>query len=276
MRLAVLCLTLLAGPALAADFEGVITGKPTKSDPGKPGLESMKMFLSPAGWRMEATGDMTQKGAKGAAGEETFRMTVLWRAAEPAVTYILNDASKAYLKHDISKDKEVIAGIEEPKVEKLGKATFLGRSVQKVKVTYKDRTQELWVDTSLKFPAAALAALSRENGAQNASWRALEKAGVGGIPLKEVNADGTSGWEATSVERKSLPTSLFQVPAGFHEAKDALEMAPPGKQAELRKQRDEMMKKMTPEQRARMEEMMKKYQQGTPAPSAPAPQPPAQ
>ena len=258
MRLVALCLTLVASSALAADFEGILTGKPTRSDATQPGLESMKMYLSPAGWRMEATGEAGKKGAKGDSGETPFRMTVLWRAADPGVTYILNDDSKAYMKHDISKEKEAVA--EPPKVEKLGKITFLGRSVERVKVTHKDHSQELWVDTSLKFPAAALAALNREQGGRS-SWRALEKAGVAGIPLKEVNADGTSGWEATSVERKSLPASMFQVPAGFHQATDPLDMAPPGKQAELKKERDEALQKMSPEQRQKLEEMMKKYQQ---------------
>jgi hypothetical protein len=265
MRSIVLSLTLLASSALAADFEGVITGKPTSTTPGKTHLETMKMYLSPAGVRMEATGEASLKGKSdaGKGDSDAFQMTVLWRAAEPGVTYIINDQAQAYMKHDISKDKETSTA-EAPKVEKLGKTTFLGRSVERIKVTFpspSNREQELWIDTSIKFPAAALAAFSQEQRSGSSSLRSLEKAGVTGIPLKEINAAGGSGWEATSVEKKSLPASLFQVPASFHQAKDPLEMAPPGKQAELKKQRDAQLKAMTPEQRAKLEEMMKKYQQ---------------
>jgi len=254
MRLSLLCLTLLASPSLAGDFEGIITGKPVVNDGGVVGLSSMKMYLAPAGFRLEASGQ--KPGSAGA----PFQMTMMWRAADPGATYILNDEAKAYMKHDISKAKQTDS--EAPTVEKLGKASYLGHSVERVKVTFPNRTAtELWVDTSLHFPAAALAAFGHEQGGKSGAWRALEKAGVVGIPLKELNGDGKSGWEATSVEKKSLPASLFQVPSDFHEAKDPLDMAPPGQQSALKKQRDDALKNMTPEQRAKFEEMMKKYQQ---------------
>jgi hypothetical protein len=54
---------------------------------------------------------------------------------------------------------------------------------------------------------------------------------------------------------------MFQIPSGFHQATDPLDMAPAGKQADLKKQRDEALQKMSPEQRQKVEEMMKKYQQ---------------
>ncbi len=254
MRLSLLCVTLLASPALAGDFEGVITGKSVDAQATAAGLNSMTMYVSPAGFRMEASGQ--KPGSTGA----HFQMTVLWRAAEPGATYILNAESKAYMKHDISqaKAKDTAA----PTVEKLGKTTFLGRSVERVKVTTAGQTPtELWMDTSLRFPAAALSAFGQEQGSRNTSWRALEKAGVMGIPLKEVRGEGKGGWEATSVEKKSLPASLFQVPADYHQAKDPLDMVPAGQQEALKKKRDEALKNMTPEQRAKFEEMMKKYQQ---------------
>jgi hypothetical protein len=260
MRLAVLCLTLAATSALAGDFEGIITGKPTNTDVKKAGVGSMKMYIAPAGLRMEVVGEVDAQG-KGDAGATPFQMIILWRMAEPGVTYMINDVAKAYMKHDLTKAKAEAAAKEPPKIEKLGKATYLGRPVERVKVISESHTEELWVDTSLHFPAGAVAALSQDRGMANASWRALEKAGVAGIPLKQLNADGTSGWEASSVEKKSLPASLFQLPAGFHEAKDPLDMAPPSQQAELKKRRDEALQKMTPEQRQKLEEMMKKYGQ---------------
>ena len=252
MRPILLCLTLVALPSWAGDFEGVITGHPVVNGSSGATVNSMKMYLSPAGFRVEASGQ--KPGASGI----PFQMTMLWRADEPSVTYLLNDEAKAYMKHDISQVKA--AEGDTPKVEKLGRTTFLGHSVERVKVTFNNgKASELWIDTSLHFPSAALAAFAQQQGEKNSSWRALEKAGVLGIPLKELN--GASGWEATSVEKKSVPKAMFQIPADFHEAKDPLDLASPGQQAALKKQRDDALKNMTPEQRAKYEELMKKYQQ---------------
>jgi hypothetical protein len=253
MRLFLLCFTLVASPVVAADFEGVITGKSVTGEASAV-LNSMTMYVSRGGVRVEASGQ--RPGSTGGA----FQMTMLWQAADPGTTYLINPESKAYLKHDITKLKP--SDTAAPTVEKLGKTTFLGRSVERVKVTMPGQSPtELWIDTSLHFPAAALTALGHEESGRNKSWQALEKAGVGGIPLKEISGSGKSGWEATSVEKKSLPASLFQVPADYHEAKDPLDLAPPGQADALKKKRDEALKNMTPEQRAKFEEMMKKYQQ---------------
>jgi hypothetical protein len=251
MRMVLFCLTLAASQAMAADFEGIITGKPIGANEQ---VQSMKMYLSSTGVRMEATG-VAQKSTPGGGG---FALTMVWQASDPNNFYLLNPANQTYLKHDISKVQNAAGATEGPKVEKLGPATFLGHSVQKAKVTFSGgRTQELWVDTSLHFPASALALFGQERGSQNSPWKALEKAGINGIPLKDIDAEGKSGWEATNVEKKSLPASLFQIPPGYHEAKSALDMLPAEQQAALKAKMDAM----TPEQRAKLEEAMKKAAQ---------------
>jgi hypothetical protein len=250
MRVVLFCLTLAATQAQAADFEGIITGQPV----GQTGVQSMKMYLSPTGVRMEVSGVGQKAAASG------FTITMVWQASDPNNFYLLNPANKTYLKHDLSKAQQAASTADAPKVEKLGTATFLGHTVQKVKVTFAGaggRSQELWVDTALHFPASALALFGQERGPQTSPWKALEKAGVAGIPLKDLDGDGKSGWEASSVEKKSLSASLFQIPPDFHEAKNALDMLPAEQQAALKAKMDAM----TPEQRAKMEEMMKKATQ---------------
>jgi hypothetical protein len=247
MRLVLLCLTLAASAAQAADFEGIITGAPV----GQSQVQAMKMYLSPAGVRMEASG----VGKQAAAG---YTITMVWQASDPNNFYLLNPANKSYLKHDLGKAEQAASKVDAPKVEKLGSTTFIGHSVQRVKVTFANgKSQELWVDTSLHFPASALALFGQERGPQISPWKALEKAGVAGIPLKDLDGEGKSGWAATSVEKKSLSASLFQIPPDFHEAKNALDMLPADQQAAIKAKMDAM----TPEQRAKMEEMMKKAAQ---------------
>jgi Domain of unknown function (DUF4412) len=248
MRPLLLCLTLAATPALAEDFEGVITGKPLADRAKAGGLESLSMSLSPAGARVEATVVMGQKG------EGEMHTIMVWRVGDPNTAYILNPATKTYLKHDVSKAREAASGAAVPTVEKLGTTTFLGHSVERVRVTQAGKTQEYWVDTSLHFPSAALGAFGLDKNAKNGAWAAMDKAGVLGIPLKDVNGDGTSGWEASSVEQKRLPASLFEVPADYHESKNGgLDMLPPAQRAAM----EERLNSMTPEQRAKFEEAMK-------------------
>ena len=257
MRLLLLFLTLSATQALAADFEGVITGKPISADGSTGQLRSLKMFLSPAGVRIEVTAAGDKDGTGAGAG---FSITTVWQASDPTHSYLLNPVNKTYFKRDISKAQNAASTAAPPTVEKLGTATFLGKTVQRVKVTFAGaggRSQELWIDTSLHFPASALALFGQEQGGQHSPWKALEKAGVNGIPVKDLDSEGKAGWEASSIEKKSLPASLFQVPSDFHEAKNAIEMLPAAQQAKMKQQLDSM----TPEQRARVEEAMKKASQ---------------
>jgi hypothetical protein len=246
MRLLLVCLTLAATSALAKDFEGVIIGKPVETVASQgPGLQSLKISLASSGARVEAV------------GQGGFQYVMVWRADEPDTAYILSPASKTYMKHDISKAQKAAAAADAPTVEKLGKATFLGHPVERVKVTTVGKnTREIWVDTSLHFPAAALTAFGMERNKKNGVWAALDKAGLAGIPLKDLGTDGKSGWEATSVEARSLPTSLFIVPADYREG-TPMDMLSPDQQAKIQAH----LNSMTPEQRAKYEEMMKKMTQ---------------
>ncbi|HMK72672.1 MAG TPA: DUF4412 domain-containing protein [Myxococcaceae bacterium] len=260
-RAAILAALFVALPAGAADFEGVITGKTFAKahDPGTPG-GTMRMFVSPAGVRMQVTGEMEMPSRGGSEKKKvSIDFIMLWRSAEPGFHYWINEQNKTYEKKAIekreSKEKSDI------KVERLGTGTVAGRSVEHVKVTgTSGRVEELWVDPSLSFPPSALAALKREEN-EGGWWQAIQKAGVKGIPLKMTNQDGTSGWEATSVEKKSLPGSLFSIPSDYREAKGYMDMLSPEQAQEMQKMREDAMKNMTPEQRQQMQEMMKKMQQ---------------
>ena len=61
-------------------------------------------------------------------------------------------------------------------------------------------------------------------------------------------------WELVKAEKRALPASTFEVPAGYKETSMMGTMMSP----EQQKQMEDAMKNMTPEQRKMMEEMMKK------------------
>jgi hypothetical protein len=238
--LLVLCTAAL--PALA--FEGVI---------------DTKMRVSGKEMQMTGTGTITIKGLNYRLDSEMsmptgpVRMSSLVRADQPNVTYIINEKSKTYHKLDASKDPSD-GDWSKWKVTKLGKETVAGRSTEHVQLQKDDRSDamEVWVDTQLVSASELAKSFSRGSG--NGWWKALEKAGLAGVPLKFVS-HGKEGkeqavWEATKVTAKSVPSSTFDVPAGYTEGQGSFGGMGGG-----------AMNKLTPEQQKQLQEMMEKRQQ---------------
>jgi hypothetical protein len=240
--LLVLCTAAL--PALA--FEGVI---------------DTKMTISAKEMGMSGTGTITIKGLNFRMDNEMAlptgptKMTSIARAEEPGVTYILNDRNKTFQKIDSKKDAPD-GDAEKWTVKKLGKETIAGRTTEHVTVQRdnKSETMEVWVDTHLVSAADLAKAFSQ--GSNNGWWKALEKAGVAGVPLKFVShskeGKDQATWEATRVTAKPVPSSAFQIPPGYTEG-SSFGMGAVGGGA---------MDKLTPEQKKQLEEMMKKAGDG--------------
>jgi hypothetical protein len=249
------CLSAL--PALA--FEGVIDMKMS----GSTGSKDQKQQIN-------GTGTLTIKGLN--SRFETVmslpgmtaptKMAVIHKASEPNVTYMVYEATKTYHRMDTKNDE---AGDRESAsrytVKRLGKDTIAGRTTEHVLITREGgEDTEVWVDRNLVSVGDLEKAFSSGNR-PGAWWSALKKEGVAGVPLKVVSKskDGSDrgGMEATRVQAKSVSSSEFEVPAGYTEAKAG------SGGAFTPQQREEMMKKamerMSPEQRQRVEEMMKQH-----------------
>ena len=81
---------------------------------------------------------------------------------------------------------------------------------------------------------------------------------VCGVEISRVRnekGEGTWTWEATSVKAQSVPDSAFKVPAGYTESKGYGGMSTEQQQ----QMREQMMKQLSPEQRQKIEEMMKQH-----------------
>jgi hypothetical protein len=238
--LLVLCTAAL--PALA--FEGVIDTKLTMT--GKEASMSGVGAVTIKGlnFRLDNTMNLPTGPAT---------MTSIARADEPGVTYILNDKSKTFQKLD-SKHDASDSEASKWTVKRLGKETVAGRTTEHV-LLQKDGgsdAMEVWVDTQLVSASDLAKALARGGG--NGWWKALEKAGVAGVPLKFVSR-GKEGkdqatWEATKVTAKSVPSSAFEIPAGYTEGQGGFGSMGGG-----------AMNKLTPEQQKQLQEMMQKRQQ---------------
>ncbi|HSP19711.1 MAG TPA: DUF4412 domain-containing protein, partial [Myxococcaceae bacterium] len=260
--LAALCLA--AVPALA--FEGVIDTKMTAAGGemgGKPMSFNGSGKISIKGLNTRMDQEMNMPGVSG-----PMKQTVIHRADEPNVTYILHDATKTYTKLNADKDEGKQAG-EGWSVKKIGKDTVAGRSTEHVQVMHQGKEpMDLWIDTALVSAGDLEKAFASGDRRQGGWWPALKKAGGAGIPLKVV-APGEHGggmtWEATSVKSQSVPDSAFKIPAGFTESNAGMgagmgagSMTPEQQQ----QMREQMMQKLTPEQRKQVEQMMKQRQGG--------------
>ena len=252
--------------AASAQFEGVIEMKTSVSDPtgASRGGGTQKIFLSDAGSRMEMDMQMAQMGG--------MKMIMLIKNATPDVMYKLNEGSKTYTEIDLAKAREMAAqtkGQSQYAVEKLGEEKILGYKTQHVRVTNlkrPDEKMEMWISNDFGN-ADRLAKMQAAQG-RDGLGKALKEANVAGMPMKSViNGNGANViMEVVNVDKKSLPPATFEIPEGYSKSAggimDDLGAMTEPKADDARKQLQEAVKNMTPEQRAAMEKMMKQMKPG--------------
>lgn len=266
--LCILVLLAVASTAVA-QFEGVLEMKMTITDNGgaHQGDGTMKCAISKAGSRSEMNMQMPQM---------SMAMVMLVKSDTPNTVYRINDASRTYAEINVSKAQAMAApGSDDDQytVKKLGEEKILGYNTQHVLVIHRDTTNELWTarefldyDTFSKMQARLGGRMGRDNGMA----KALKDAGADGMPLKSVASAGDGGkvtMEVTKAEKKSLPASTFEIPAGYTKSSGGMmDMmgGMSGPQADdARKKMDDALKNMSPEQREMIEKMMKQRMGGS-------------
>jgi hypothetical protein len=262
-RALAVALCLVAVPALA--FEGVIETKMTMSsskmsESGGPRSVSGTGTISLKGLNSRMEQQMTLPGVTG-----PMKQVVIHRADEPNTTYILHEQNKTYQKLSTEKGEHDDSGASKWTVKKLGKDTVAGRSTEHVQVTHEGRgdVMDVWIDKNLVSSGDLEKAFSASDRQGGGWWQALKKEGAAGVPLKVVantnKGEGGVTWEATSVKSQSVPDSAFKIPSGYTESKAAGASMSPDQQQQMRQQ---MMERLTPEQRKQVEEMMKSHGEG--------------
>jgi hypothetical protein len=246
----------------AAQFEGVVEMKMTMTDQGgaHQGDGTMKCAISKAGGRSEMNMRMSQM---------SLVMVMLAKSDTPNTVYRINDGNRTYTEIDVNKAQAMAAqGLDDDQytVKKLGEEKILGYNTQHVLVTHKDTTNELW--TAREFLdygtfSKMQTRLGSRMGGDKGMAKALNDVGVDGMPLKSVASAGDGGKmtiEVTKAEKKLLPASTFEIPAGYTKSSGGMmDMmgGTSGPQADdARKKMDDALKNMSPEQREMMEKMM--------------------
>ncbi|MCM3877359.1 MAG: DUF4412 domain-containing protein [Thermoanaerobaculia bacterium] len=254
--------SLTAGSAFA-QFEGQIDMKITAQG-GVNGTG--KVFVSKVGSRTE----MDLESAR-----MPMHMVTLVRFSTPDVMYLINDKSRTYSELDTKKAREQAAKMAGDKdkdaysVKVLGSEKVLGYSTKHVLLSRPSDKSDMEVWTTkdlLGLSYESMKGLMRRGAADEGSMlKALRDAGAEGFFVKMVTrekgkTEPLTTMELTKAEKKSLPASMFEVPAGYAKQEGVMGaasvMAPPEVQEQMRK----AMEGMTPEQRRQMEEMMKRQQ----------------
>jgi len=258
---------LLLAPPARAEFEGVVEGKVTGMMSG-----TFRAQVGKAGIRSEVEMDTTavaqaSKGQLPPGLSVNVKRINIQRKAEPGKVYLIDPERKSYMVIDASENGEAMkdAARESYTVKKLGKDKVAGFSCEKVAVTgEKSGEMQMCVADELA-PEWAQSALQSGRGS-GGLVTALKKAGVQGYPVRWSRGDGRGGtitMELTSAKRQSIPASAFEIPAGYQEQK-GFGGRPGMGGGDAQKQMEEAMKRLTPEQRKQMEQMMKGQRQGSP------------
>lgn len=256
---------LLLAPAARAEFEGVVEGRLTGVMPG-----TFRAQVGKAGIRSEVEMDTAAaaRGGKlppGMSGQ--MKRVTIQRRAEPRKVYILDAEHKSYTVLDTGEVAESAKGMprEEYTVKKLGKDKVAGFACEKVLAKgEKSGEMELCLTSDLA-PEWARSALEDGRGA-GGLLAALRQAGVQGYPVRWKKEDprGSMTMELTSAKRQPVPASAFELPAGYQEQKGMPGMPPGMGGGEAQKQLEEAMKRLSPEQRKQMEQMMKGQRPSSP------------
>lgn len=242
--------------AAAAQWEGALEMKIS----GKDVSGTSQALIGKAGARMQM--EMTNAQLK-QAGQGSMKMTVLSRTAEPDASYLINDAQKSYARIDLKQMQEMVPKAEREKkwtVKRLGSDKVAGYACERALVNQEGSgtDNEVCVSKEIMGSAGLFNAGRRDASAQGLE-KALKANGLEGMPIRMImrekgKAEATMTWELVKAEKRPLPASTFEVPAGYRETNAMGVMLSP----EQQKQMDDAMKNMTPEQRKMIEEMMKK------------------
>jgi hypothetical protein len=262
---------LFAAATANAEFEGVADLKLTTTG-NKAGVTGTgKTYVSGVGWRSEM--EMSSPEMTKATGGVPIRWVTFGKLSDPDKVYMLNDKMKTYAVLDAKKTREMAESLKtkEPKytVKKLGMGMVAGLPCQNYLITEEGKKDTFEACMSKEFMSGDwMRAVARGRRGEHDVLARLREAGLEGYPVRFVTKQADGGgmtMEVTRVERRPVPASMFEVPAGYKETSMMGMMAQTPEQAkqmeEAQKRMEEAMKNMTPEQRKQMEEMMKKMGQ---------------
>ena len=257
----------------ALPFEGVADFRiQTNLEKGKAVIGTGKVFVSPSAYRAEWEMTVPESARTRKAGPQRMKMTMVGKSSKPDVLYLVDDESKTYTVWNASLAKDSEASSKETyTIERLGSGSVAGITCQRAMVTSsKGNRFEVCVSKELSASADWIAAMSRRE--HTGDWlRELKNKGIEGFPIRWTmfRKDETEPFmtmELTKLEKKTLPASLFEVPADYKQTEAAIGGLTPEQRKAVEDMRKRTLEKMTPEQRKAYEDSIRRSAPPTPVP----------
>lgn len=249
---ALTAVTLVSASASAAPaFEGILEMKMTSPN----GAGSARISVGKGGVRSEMNVENR---------DMPMKMTMLMKAKEPDVAYSLDEASKTYGVIDIKASREMTKRQTPAKytAKKLGKEKVGGWDTVHAEVVDDRGTKiDVWTSKEILDIDAMARVMGPQAPADEGLMKALKDIGADGFFVKLVHKQSgapseSMTMELVKVEKRSLPASTFEIPAGYTK-REAAVPGMGGMPPEMEKQLREQLKNLTPEQRKQLEAMMK-------------------
>jgi hypothetical protein len=177
--------------------------------------------------------------------------------SKPDVIYTINDKNKTY--SEVKKTESSADDTKTYTVKKIGEEKINGYKCIHALVTEGNETHEVWNTKDVaEFSKYAEGFSSNKKISSTKRDQALKDAGCDGLPVKQIHKgnerEGDMTMELVKIEKKSFSKSDFDIPAGYTKSETGAGAVTNGM-----KSQEEIMK-MTPEERTKyIEEMKKKY-----------------
>ncbi len=179
---------------------------------------------------------------------DKLKTTVITKAAQPDVAYIINHQARNYSIVNLRTAAENALLLDFDSnytLAKAGQQTIKGYNCEHIILTSTTEKLELWVTRSLgDFSTFRILQTQNPRLSNTKLSKTLSAAGIEGFPVKIVqhNDNGPYIMELTRISEKAVSPSLFTVPAGYQKITDT--QKPLGsKQKEHLKSLMEKMKK---------------------------------
>jgi hypothetical protein len=247
--------------------EGIATFKYTVHAQSTAPSGESRVFFSPNAVRIEV--QMNMGATSPNAGRDrsrpqaggmptTFKTTMIQKLSEPDKLYTINDERRTYSVMDLEDIRKSSPSDTTYTVKRTGSDRVAGLSCEKALVTSsKGYEIEVCLTNDIAASSSWVIAMNRSSRAGN--WmKAATDAGLKGFPIRmrhrfpqKPGEDITM--ELVSLEKKSVPGSMFAIPPGYRETSTStVNMSP-----EQEKQMQDALSRMTPEQRKAYEDAMK-------------------
>jgi hypothetical protein len=226
---------------------------------------TIKGFYSGGNSRVEMTMTMPQMPGGG------FSRTSIMKSTEPSKTYQLDDKNKTYTVNEIKVGAKDDAS--DYTVKLIGKDKVAGYNCIHVAVTKTSKVaagtatenMEFWTTKDISEYEKYAGKGDNKYMGTSAMYEALKKQGADGFIIKSFVTDSRGGdftMELVKIEKKDVPASLFTVPADYKlSANPTMTPGNPAQNIDIQK-----IQNMTPEEREKYIEEMRKQYQAQPTP----------